>query len=221
MPSSRPDDSGVRTDVLGLFRPGQTKTAQQSPLRRSRSPRELLGGVTARLGREWVTWEPETLWAELKRRAGKLPDEITRNKIQAARTLLTSESFWKDHWVFEKVVLAFNSRVPVFNEYQRPSPAMIAKGILEAGKIRDLPFSDEIRTYVALVAFLDGLILLPEPLEFAQDALNGMTSYATPEDLRAEVKRRMSEKPPAAYTESPADIQLARVWAIREYLKAS
>lgn len=209
----KPSDLGYTEAVDRLFGEDAPKLAATGPALKDRRPLEIAEHLTARLGRTWLVWEPETLWAEL-RRLGETLSEPLKNKISAARTLFVSDVFWRDHLAFEKVALAFNDRIPLFDQYQHPSPAMLANAVEEAAKIRRAAFSEEVLRYIAAVALDDGLVALPEPLTAAQPHLDTLLS---PEGrtLRDDVLAGAGP-----FDETPAGIQRAKRAAILEYVKA-
>lgn len=221
-PPSRPDSCGFSDQVLSSVSGILTKESQAlPPLDRAR-PVEAISILSRAFGKEWVEWEPETLWAEVKSDLGVAPSDALKNKIQAAKSILVSEVFWKDHLAFEKIVMAFNNHVPLFDQYQHPSVAMLANGVEEAEKIRKAEFSDDVLRYIAVVGYEDGFIVLPEPLGVAQESLNEMSSVGR--QFRDDIARRWEEAkagkaPEGMYAETPTGIQLARMAAVREYVE--
>lgn len=172
----------------------------------------IASSLNGMLGSDWVTWEPETLWAELKK-AGLSVTEIFKGKIQAIKTLLTTGAFWKDHLAFEKVVMALNDRSVSFDHYQHPSPGMIARALRFAEDVTPpQAWSDEVKRYVAVVCNEEGLILLLNDLAPFQESLDELSGAGR--HLREEVSRRI---PGAVVDETMAGIQIAKNMAIEEY----
>jgi hypothetical protein len=219
----RPSDLGFSVAVEEMFTQ-PPKTASEPEAELSHRPIDILRILTSRFGPEWIVWEPETLWTELKRSNGKAVPEPVRNKIQGLKTLLVSDAFWRDHLVFEKVVMAFNNHVPLFDQYQNPSPAMIANAIEEAATIRTAEYSDDVLRYMAVVCFQDGLVVLPEPLDVAQASLDELIQPIVGRQFREDIRHRWSEAkdgslPPSLYDETPTGVHLAKMAAIREYVR--
>lgn len=148
------------------------------------TPKELLEYMVARLGKDWIYWEPETLssyidWDSIDQ------SEYNKNKINAIKVVLNNDIFWKDWTVFEKVTLALNNVPPNFTVVEEVSPAQMAYAIRIAYSLRRFPgmntpgkdpsFNSEVAYYVATRCYLDGLLYLPDPLSFAQSKLNEMT----------------------------------------------
>jgi hypothetical protein len=214
---------GFTDAVSDIIANPSEKTAQDHPGTKTARPSELLKTLTSAFGPAWVTWEPETIWAEMKRVLGEAPNETAKGKVQALKTLLVTNAFWRDHLAFEKVVLAINGRIPIFDQYQHPSPAMIACALREAATVRSAEFSDEVLRYIAAVCFEDGFIVLPEPLDVAQESLDEMTSPIVGRQLRSEIQRQWSGlngKSDGLYTETVTGIQLARMGAIKACLES-
>lgn len=189
-------------------------------------PSDLAKVLLDRLGAEWITYEPETLWVEVRRVIKVSPGETLKNKIQAVKTLLASNAFWRDYLAFEKVVMAFNNHLPSFDYHQNPSPAMIALAVSEAAKIKEGVYSDDVLRYIAAAAFQDGIIALPEPLQIAQESLDQMTSPVVGRQMREDLTRRVremgvNEPPEGMYTETVTGIQLARARSIQEYVRTA
>jgi hypothetical protein len=197
------------------------KAAQQDGLSEASPAKALQARLTELLGSGWESWEPETLWSDLKGRDVTLGAAL-KDKIQAIRTLLTTNAYWGDHVAFEKVTMGLNGLQASFDSYQHPSPAMIARGLLEASSVRSHEFSDEVLRYIAVICFEDGLILLPGPLGVAQESLDFLTSPIIGGNLKDEVSRLWSGRAvnggnEGLYTETVTGIQLARMAAILEY----
>jgi hypothetical protein len=225
MPETTPQQKlsslGFTDAVSGIIAGPGEKTAQEPPKAKAAKPVELLRTLTSALGAEWVTWEPETIWAEMKRVLGEAPSEILKGKVQALKTLLVTNAFWHDHLAFENVVIALNGRAVAFDQYQHPSPAMIACALREAATIRKADFSDEVLRYIAAICFEDGLIVLPDPLDVAQESLDEMTFPIVGRQLREDIRRQWSGlngKVEGLYTETVTGIQLARMGAIKACL---
>lgn len=222
-PPPRPNDLGFSDAVWGIFFPKDGEKSAQPESGLKGKPLDLLETITAKLGPHWISWEPETLWTEIK---GVFPGTISdaaKNRIQAAKSLLVTNAFWRDHLAFEKIVMALNNHVPLFDQYQHPSPAMIANALEEVAKIRKAEFSGEVLRYIAVVAYEDGLVVLPEPLDVAQGHLDELCRPVVGQHLRDDIRRRWEESkgvPEGMYAETPTGVHLAKMAAIREYVRS-
>ena len=149
-------------------------------------------------GVEWFEWDPEVLDHEIQQTFNVPPldgepepeleiDPDTNlpkygakkrasihnwEKIQAARTLMTTVGFWREWEIFEKVIQSLNNNIPRFDVAQPCSIAQLMAGVDIANSMRVEQFSDEIARYVAACAMNEGVTYLPPPLDFAQRILS-------------------------------------------------
>ena len=121
---------------------------------------------------DWIKWEPETLRTTLEKEQKVTLSPEVWEKIMALRSILWIDSFWKRWEVFEKVCCAFNVIKPDFQIMQYLSPAQIALSVNCANAVRKLPYSEEVKCYIAAKLADDGLILAPKELEFCQSQLD-------------------------------------------------
>jgi hypothetical protein len=165
---------------------------------------------------DYVTWEPETLWAEIRRVAGYAPSAINRNKIQAIRLIHTQNSPFVEWEIFEKVIQALDGTVPDFAIMQPPSVPQMLAGVDTAWTIHSVKLSDEVKRYCA-ACFLDGGVMYaPEPLREVNPLL---TKYAPP-GLQKKILERLSSNVPLQ-EDDLVDVQTAKVKAGLEYLSES
>ncbi len=121
--------------------------------------------------REWLEWEPETLWQTILLDFKFDMGDHQNDKINAAKNLFLTDSFWTDWVTFEKTALSFNGTSPDFFQVQVPSPGQMAWAASEAEMMRPgTPYSEEVAKYVELACKEDGYILFPDELEFAQES---------------------------------------------------
>lgn len=223
-PPPKPSELGFTDAISEIFFPGGgEKSAQPDSVKPDSKPIDLLRAITAKLGPHWISWEPETLWTELKRTTGTILTAPFKDKIQATKSLLVTNAFWRDHLAFEKIVMALNGHAPLFDQYQHPSPAMIANALEEAAKVRKAEFSGEVLRYIAVIAYQDGLVVLPEPLDIAQSHLDELCRPVVGQHLKDDIRRRWEESkgsPEGMYAETPTGVHLAKMAAIREYVRS-
>jgi len=199
------------------------KKAAQASITSGVSAKDLQDRLS-KLG-DWLEWEPETVWAELER-SGIAIRAYEKDKINAVKALLTTNAFWVDHLAFEKIAVALNDMDVSFDHYQNPSPGMLAKAIAEANSIRQVEFSEEVLKYIATVAFEDGLVVLPPPLDVAQESLDELTHPLIGSHLKGEIENawtsaRSSGFPESVYSNTVMGIQVAKMHAIQTYAGAS
>jgi hypothetical protein len=121
----------------------------------------------------WIDYEAETLRFEILAtfKATSISDHNWA-KIQAVRTLMSSDSFWSAWEVFEKVIQSLNNNLPTFEVAQRCTVAQLMAGVDMASQVRQLPFNEEVLGYISASSIEEGITYLPDPLEFAQQTLS-------------------------------------------------
>lgn len=128
-----------------------------------------------RFGPEFLDWEPSVLRRVEIQRAFNATgvSDLNWNKIQAVRTALLATSPWHEWHVFEKVIHGLNNNIVDPDTEQRCSVAQLMAGIDMLHELDDeQSWSPEVAGYVAACALEDGVVYLPPPLEFAQNALS-------------------------------------------------
>lgn len=191
------------------------------------TPLELLDHMMQHYGKEWISWEPETLWKELGITPASFESDILRNKLQAMQVILSNDLFWKDWVTFEKICLALNGIPPRFDYIEDVYPSHMAYAIMNAIKMRRYPgantpgkdpvFSDEVLSYIAARSILEGVVFLPGPLSVAQAKLNDMTGLKL---LAEEIEQKMHD-PNFEIGEDPISVGAARAFAIMLYASDS
>ena len=73
------------------------------------------------LGPEFITYEPETLFAEMRERFGPL-GRVTSEKLLACQVLHSNNSYWTEWEAFEKVTASISGEVAIFSYVQPPDP---------------------------------------------------------------------------------------------------
>jgi len=122
----------------------------------------------AKFGVEIHEWEPETLWMEIQDEFKTDAHECCKDKLQAAITLVATNTFWENFNVFEGICKSFNCHSPGF-EYLTPmSVEECSWGVAEAHLIDETPeeFSEEIREYTRQTLRLHGYMIAPPHLQF-------------------------------------------------------
>ena len=186
------------------------------------TPRRIDQALIDRYGSEWLKWTPETLFATIREDFGTQIARVNLDKIQATALLHLSDSFWQGWEVFEKVTVAFNNVIPLFDRVQDVTVAQMLHAVREAGEIRREPYGPEVISYIAVRAREDGLLYLPPPLDFAQERLDEMNP---PESalIRKEVRERWeafhgADLHGVEFKEDLYGIQLAKLAACQLYL---
>ena len=126
--------------------------------------------ITSHWGEDWMEWEPETIIETAKQDGIDIPS-INLGKLFAIRACRKTSEHLENPRVFEKIALAFASRVVDFGIVQRPRvhdvavAAALIKNHLGGGE-----FKGAISSYIAGLALDDGYVMLPSDLMFANDA---------------------------------------------------
>jgi hypothetical protein len=125
-----------------------------------------------KFGTEWIDWESDVLKFEIiaSFKANSV-SEHNWQKIQAIRLLLKTVGFWKEWHIFEKIIHALNNNIPRFDVSQRCTISQLMAGVDIVSNVRSEPFEDEVQRYIVACAMDQGVMYLPEPLEFAQAIL--------------------------------------------------
>lgn len=124
-------------------------------------------------GEDWLSWEPRTIYEELRDRGfGNISQHRSNTqKLQAFRTARNTIMPWMEWEVFEKVGHAFNGYVPNFDLIEPLSigEVMITVDCLRACQV--VPFADEVKRYIAACGENEELEFLPDPITFAMPLL--------------------------------------------------
>lgn len=117
---------------------------------------------------EWLTWEPETIWASILDMFKSNVSEHNRAKIMALQTIHVSHAPWVQWQVFEKVIQALNNNVPRFDVMQAPALEQLYAGVDIMDTLRREDFSAEVKQYMAAAVLNEDVFYVPQPLDFIQ-----------------------------------------------------
>jgi hypothetical protein len=123
-------------------------------------------------GVDWLDWEWETLWSEIKRIFKTQISEHSKAKIQAVSTLYQSTAPWDLWQVFEKVCQALNNNIPRADIVQACGTEQLFVAVDIMNRIKRLDFSPEVRAYMAACFQNDDVLFAPPPLDFIQAELS-------------------------------------------------
>lgn len=170
--------------------------------------------LSGRYGHSWLEWSPDTLRVTLERDFHTEIHPVNWEKILAVQVLLLTDDSWLEWQVFFPVATALNSQVPDFGAAGELSPGEMAWAVEEMGRIREEEFGDEVKLFIRANCMNHGMLVFPEQLAFAQGPMN-----AEEEAIKKswEEKSGMSPMPP--FEETVEGVQLARLAAVREYVK--
>jgi len=117
---------------------------------------------------EWQRWEAETVWDEVKEVFSSQVSELNKQKIRALQALHTSLMPWQRWQVFEKVGVALNSMLPSPKILQILSLEELYAAVDIMHGIRQEPYSDEVKLYMAATVLEEDVFYVPPPLDFIQ-----------------------------------------------------
>jgi len=167
-------------------------------------------------GPEWMEWESETLEWRIPQdfRTASVSD-LNMSKIMAVKTMHFVDSFWERWEAFLWCLMPLNGMFPDFMVMQVPTAAQCLVAVDTANKIRqDVPWSDEVKNYLAVVFKHDGIFCQVDPIDFITIETNSMIDLPEIQKLWPEV--RASGKAPQDETITAE--QLRRMLTIKTYL---
>lgn len=179
------------------------------------------------LGPGFLAWEPETIWLELADRNIDM-DDVNRDKLMAASTLLQTGGFYWDAAAFEKTAIAFNDLPMIPDAIQEATPAQLSWAVVESANLlrrehqEPGDFDREPVGYAAVCLHRTGFLVAPEMLVFAQKELDKLNRGA--EELRTTVQKRWQkiDKDSLAeleLAETPSDVQVGYLAAVHLYVE--
>jgi hypothetical protein len=115
-------------------------------------------------GREWLNWEPETIYSEIAKDFNCQISEHARSKIQAVKTLHCTDLAWKSWNVFEKVAQALNNNIPRFDLMQPLSLEQVYGAVDIMEGLENEEFSEEVQRYMAACIMNEEVTFAPPPL---------------------------------------------------------
>lgn len=208
----------------------EARTAALTALRDEQScTSACLHALTHLFERNWLNWEPETLWIELKHLGVDVP-VLNRSQIMAGRSLITTGRFWYDAQAFEVACIAMNGQTPTYFGAEDAPVVYINWTVFEADLIhRDfehevLEFDREPICYMAVQLYREGFVMAPPMLEMAQAELSRRLPKET-KKLVDTVREAWAAAPRgdalsnAAYPETTAGVQLARLAVVQTYFE--
>lgn len=174
---------------------------------------------------DWLSWEAETLWQEIRRhyRTDKLGDH-NRTKIQAIRTSQISDWPWTKWEIFCPIVQALNNNIPDFAVLRKPEPGQLMVAVDILNKLRDdVEWSDEVQGFAGAALLERGITYAPPPITFCQDEISRyLKEHKIPAKPQAVKDRFVAVAHQSAeeveLVESPVDVQVAKLIIARDYL---
>lgn len=161
--------------------------------------------LNSKLGKDWVTWSSETIFAEIRDELGRAPNDEDFQKVMAIRSYLNGhDQFFNYVLVFEKCILAINGLDMQMGDLQFCKPEEIAYGLEAFKALAPLKeFTLDVAEYIRVCCDMDGLVIYPPILKQFQKS-----------ELSAKPAKIEEKEDP-----TPMDIQQNKLYAIDEYIK--
>jgi ribosomal protein L37E len=125
---------------------------------------------------DWVVLDSEATLALLRSIVEGGVGPYVRNKVNALKTVHSSEAPWEDWEVFQWVCQSFADQIADFSNVCRLELGDLFVGVDAINTVRKMPFSDEVSRWVAADCLDLGLVWVPRPLNFANKVM-GIADY--------------------------------------------
>jgi hypothetical protein len=169
-------------------------------------------------GPEYLSWEPETCWSEIRQIWGVAPSDSAKNKIQALRTCHVSDQPYERWDVFDNVAVALFGMPPRFESIQRPTPHRAAGALSIMRHVREnQTVSREVYKYVAATMLDHGHALGLGPLE----PCNRFLAEQLGERVVAKVRSAV-DSAGSVFSGRPAsqDVQVMKALSVRDFVES-
>lgn len=179
-----------------------------------------------KINKEWIDFEPETLWVLLRKEVGAssksdLPEEL-KNMISAVRLCMSSDRPYKEWDVFENTALALNGEIPVVDMVQEIHFAEVVWAKMVMADLSKSEWSEDVKFYMANVAHKDGFISVPKSMKFMEKEL--IETSKAPKGMRDLVTKtyeKMGAKNPTKINEhSFVDVGCGKLWGVKKYIES-
>jgi hypothetical protein len=146
-------------------------------------PLTLLRSYIRTFGSEALEWEPFVVKKALEKRLTFSLPRVNFLKLLAAISVANHDQFWSSWETFHTVSQALAGKIPSVShiDNQSVSDLMIAVDAAlrirkDLGSVGDIPpFSEEVTRYMAAQLHESGIWYVPEPLEFLNPLISGVT----------------------------------------------
>lgn len=136
--------------------------------------------LAEKYGVHWLLWEPETLWVSIVKDF-RLKSDISnhaRSCIQATKTIHSVDSFFTDWQVTQWCTQALDGIIPDFDVLQDTDPGQILHAVSCVSRLRgQVPYNDEVQSWMAACFLSEGLLYAPPPVEFIQDEISELQAH--------------------------------------------
>lgn len=173
--------------------------------------------LLTKYGPQWLTWETEVLEHLIPQdfRTSSVSD-LNMDKIQAVKAMHFVDTYWTNWEVFVWCTMPLNEIYPDFGSMQVPTVAQCMVSVDTANRIRtDVQWSQEIKSYLAMLYKFDGIFCPLEPVSFVELQVPGVVDCE-------EIRRRWPEVRASGHSptaETIVDEQLRRMLVAHNYLE--
>lgn len=122
-------------------------------------------------GKDWLSWEPKSIYSGITEKGYMAVSEVNAGKINAYRTAVNTVLPWTDWFSFEHVINAFNGEIVTFDKHQPCKVRHLMAGMDTLRLCQQLPFGDDVKRYIATCGKNAELMFLPDPLTFCMKFL--------------------------------------------------
>lgn len=190
------------------------KSPKQAFTHRDTHPLVLNLLMISEFGPDYLGWEPETCWLEVRNTWGGSISELNRNKIQAVRTCHTSDLPYKRWNVFDNVCAGLVGSSPRFDMIQKPSPHRAALALEVLSQIKeDVEFSPEVIKYCGASMLDYGMVYGPGALSPCNKVIAPLVG-----NVQNRVKRAFEMSVvPKFDGQNIDDVQLMKSYSVRDF----
>lgn len=97
---------------------------------------------------------------------------VELEELFAMKAVLGNPDIVNNVCVFEKLCFALNGEIPSFEVINIPTTLMIAGAV---HKLKHKEYSEQVKKYIACIAYEEGWVILPRGLSFCQRELDRLT----------------------------------------------
>lgn len=169
--------------------------------------------LTREMGNEWITADPETI-AECMD-GGSMNSTDMRDKVGALKVLRSTDAFWEDPVVFEKIVLTINDATPVFGREQEYPLSYLVYAVEWVGQKEK--YHPDVLRYIAGRFVFAGLYYNPWMSVVNDYILEIVRNKESVEKMIDILKQYFHEKDTGILRQNER-IQLQRIARIKAYL---
>jgi hypothetical protein len=169
---------------------------------------------------QWIDWPPEMLREQT---SGTSLWKLDSDLILALQSVLSSDQFASDPFVFEKIVHAFNHLPVKFEHWQGSHLAEIAwtlKALEPVKKVKN--WGRDVVEYVRGCAVTDGMVVFPVMLkQFQPDTYGDWRDDLVKKVLARVVEGKMLSDTEVVKEDDPVQVQLAKLLDSETYTPES